>query len=178
MFGKMKNPMGKMPKLGKQVTQKNVLIGVILALFIATALFGYHKYAKPMLNRQKTANMEHNTNNDGPDGNIRTAEVLFFYADWCPHCKKVKEPVGDSMWDKLKRSEKVKEGTIINGYVIKYVPKDCTNNKDAATQETLDKYKVEGFPTFKIARGNEIIEYDAKPEIESLERFILATLSK
>jgi thiol-disulfide isomerase/thioredoxin len=172
------SPKEYMKKMSKHMSGQNIVIGVILAMFICAALFGYNKYAKPLLNRQKTANMEHNTQSDGPGGNIRTAEVLFFYADWCPHCKKVKDPPGDSMWDKLKTSEKVSDGTIINGYAIKYVGKDCTNNKDPQTQKTLDKYKVEGFPTFKIALGNEIIEYDAKPEIDSLERFILTTLSR
>ena len=176
MFGKMK---GGLPKnMSKQMTNKNILMGVILALFIGTAIFGYNKYVKPLLNREKTANMEHNTQSDNPGQNIRTAEVLFFYADWCPHCKKVKDPAGSSMWDKLITSERVKDGTIINGYAIKYVAKDCTNNKDPETQEALDKYKVEGFPTFKIALGKEIIEFDAKPELDTLERFILTTLSR
>lgn len=173
-----KGPGMNLSKMSKKATTKNILIGAVFILFICAAFFGYYKYAKPLINRKKTANMEHNTNSDIPGGNMRTAEVLFFYADWCPHCKKVKEPEGSSMWDKLQSSERVKEGTIINGYVIKYVGKDCTNNKDPTTQQTLDKYKVEGFPTFKISRGNEIIEYDAKPELESLERFILTTLSQ
>lgn len=173
-----KNPIKNMQNMSKQMTTSNIVIGIILALFIGAAIFGYNKYAKPYLNRQKTSNMEHNTQSNVPGENVRVAQVLFFYADWCPHCKKVKDPVGDSMWDKLKTSEKVREGTIINGYAIKYVPKDCTNNKDPETQQTLEKYKVEGFPTFKIAMGNEIIEYDAKPDLESLERFILSTLSR
>tara|TARA_Y100000741_G_scaffold364083_1_gene354026 strand:+ start:925 stop:1464 length:540 start_codon:yes stop_codon:yes gene_type:complete len=173
-----KNPMKNMQNMTKQMTNKNILIAIILALFIGAAIFGYNKYVKPLLNREKTANMEHNTQADNDLDNIRTAEVLFFYADWCPHCKKVKDPSGSSMWDKLMASEKVKDGTIINGYAIKYVAKDCTNNKDPTTQETLEKYKVEGFPTFKISLGKEIIEYDAKPELESLERFILTTLSR
>ena len=55
---------------------------------------------------------------------------------------------------------------------------NCTKKIKELGIKRGKKYKVEGFPTFKIAMGNEIIEYDAKPDLESLERFILSTLSR
>ena len=167
-----------MNNMKKKMTSKNLVIAAIVILFIAAAYYGYNKFAVPLINRQKTANMEHN-NRGASNIADREATVLFFYADWCPHCKKVKEPSGSSIWDKIQTNEKVGNNMIVNGYVIKYKGVNCTDNKNPETQKALDKYKVEGFPTFKIAKGtSEIIEFDAKPEVESLERFILTTLSQ
>ena len=148
---------------------KDILLAGLLLIILALIILYFARNYMYRVKELDTKEGMTNSNN---------AEVIFFFADWCPHCKKVKDPSGSSMWDKLMASEKVKDGTIINGYAIKYVAKDCTNNKDPTTQETLEKYKVEGFPTFKISLGKEIIEYDAKPELESLERFILTTLSR
>ena len=40
-----------------------------------------------------------------------------------------------------------------------------------------DQYKVEGYPTIKLVKGNQVIEYDAKPSIEHLTEFLNSTLS-
>ena len=114
-------------------------------------------------------NLEHNTD---MGINKQTVEVLFFYADWCPHCKKAKPH-----WNNLKNSEKVGEGTRINNYSIVYTEVDCTDDKASGVQEKLSKFKVDGFPTIKMVKGTEVIEFDAKPELEILEGFVLQTLN-
>ena len=48
---------------------------------------------------------------------------------------------------------------------------DC--DKDTAIAE---KFKVEGYPTIKLVRGNQVIEYDAKPDIDTLNQFLNASL--
>ena len=90
----------------------------------------------------------------GPGENI---DIYFFYTSWCPHCK-----TAFPVWNTLK-AEKPK----VNGVTINYIEVDC--EKDAATAE---KYSVEGYPTIKLVRGNSVIEYDAKPELDTLKRFI------
>ena len=48
---------------------------------------------------------------------------------------------------------------------------DGEDNPDLA-----DKYKVEGYPTIKLIKGNQVIEYDAKPTKEHLKEFLNSTL--
>ena len=60
-------------------------------------------------------------------------------------------------------------GLSVNG---KY---DQANSLRIATgyKDLLKKYKVEGFPTIKLDRGNnDIVELDAKPSEESLSQFL------
>jgi len=40
-----------------------------------------------------------------------------------------------------------------------------------------DKFNVKGFPTIKMMKGNQMIEYDAKPSKETLNEFIRSSLA-
>ena len=150
-------------RLSKVLSNKKfIVVLIVTSIFIAAAIYTYRRYVVPRMKPSYVPNKEFTSgSNEGSD----TADLYFFYTEWCPHCKAAKP-----IWAKLK--EEVGDGKI-KGVKINFLDIDADKNTEMA-----DKYKVEGFPTFKIARGNEIIEYDAKPEIESLERFILATLSK
>jgi len=156
--------------MAKLSTQKKLMIGGSLVLFLAVSYYVYVTYAVPILNKQKQANLEH-TMSDGIIGS-NTAEVMFFFADWCPHCKKAKPE-----WNKLKQSSLVGSGKVVNGYTIVYTEVDCTDDKNSAVQEKLNKFRVEGFPTIKLIKGTEVIEYDAKPDEDTLTQFLTTALS-
>ena len=36
----------------------------------------------------------------------------------------------------------------------------------------MNKFKIEGYPTIKLIKNNEIIEYDAKPKKETIKTFL------
>lgn len=91
----------------------------------------------------------------GGDG--KRVDVYFFHTSWCPHCKTA-EPI----WNNLKT-----EKPTVKGITINYIEVDCET--DTATAE---KFSVDGYPTIKLVTGNSVIEYDAKPELETLKRFI------
>jgi thioredoxin-like negative regulator of GroEL len=48
---------------------------------------------------------------------------------------------------------------------------DC--DKEAALAE---KFNVQGYPTIKLVKGNQVIEYDAKPEKDTLMEFLHTSL--
>jgi len=155
--------------LPKPTGKKNLMIGAIVLIFGLLTIYIYRTYAVPLIYKKNKPNLEHNTE---MGINKQTVEVLFFYADWCPHCKKAKPH-----WNNLKNSEKVGQGRRVNNYSIVYTEVDCTDDKASGIQEKLSKFKVDGFPTIKMVKGTEVIEFDAKPEFEILEGFVLQTLN-
>ena len=97
----------------------------------------------------------------------KEAELLFFYVDWCPHCKTAKPA-----WNDLKAEY---ENKTINGYKVIFTDIDCTNETAEVTQ-LMDQYKIEGYPTIKLLKDGQVIEYDAKPSKDTLEQFLKTVL--
>ncbi len=96
-----------------------------------------------------------------------SAELLFFYADWCPHCKAAKP-----IWNELKTEY---ENKTINGYKVIFTEVDCSE-ETAEVEKLMNQYSVEGYPTIKLLKDGQIIEYDAKPSKEMLTKFLNTAL--
>jgi len=94
----------------------------------------------------------------------KSAQLYLFKVDWCPHCKTAK-PVFDEV-------EKELNGRPINDYVVTFKTVDCEAEPDMA-----DKFKVEGYPTIKLVKNGEVIEYDAKPEKDKIIEFLTTMLA-
>lgn len=69
------------------------VITALSIVFIMIALYTYRKYIAH--NSNYVANKEFV--NKGEEDNVDSADLYFFYTDWCPHCKTAK-PV----WNDLK----------------------------------------------------------------------------
>ncbi len=95
------------------------------------------------------------------------AELLFFYADWCPHCKAAKP-----IWNDLKSEY---ENKTINGYQVIFTEIDCSE-ETAEVEKLMNQYNVEGYPTIKLLKDGQVIEYDAKPSKETLTKFLNTVL--
>ena len=52
---------------------------------------------------------------------------------------------------------------------------NCTE-ESAGNEELLNRYKIEGYPTIKLLKDNQIIEFDAKPTKDNLEQFLNTAL--
>ena len=96
------------------------------------------------------------------------AELLMFHADWCPHCKSAKPE-----WEKI--VEKY-NGKVVNGYNVTFTDVNCTE-ETPETNEMMELYKVEGFPTIKLVKGDQVIDFEAKPTESSLDQFLNTILS-
>ena len=142
---------------------KNKKILIVIgcsAIFICAAIFVFLTYVKPKLNKQYVANKEFTKTDSNFDNQ---SDLYFFYTSWCPHCKSAKPT-----WEKLKQEV---GNSQINGTTIKFIEIDC--DQDSAT---ADKFKVEGYPTIKLVHKNQIIEYDAKPDLDTLKTFLEKSL--
>ena len=153
-------------------TSTFIYIGVAIILIIISVGV-YYQYIKPALNPSYTANREKmpgeggDEDGNGGGGGSKTAELMFFYVDWCPHCKTAKPD-----WEELKSEY---ENKTINGYHVKFTEINCTEESDEI-EKLINKYSIEGYPTIKLLKDGQIIEYDAKPSKDTLIQFLNSVL--
>lgn len=145
-----------------------IFLFLSLAVFSVAAYFIYQSYVLPFLNPSYVANKEFVPKDSGSGKKDKKADMMFFFAEWCPHCKTAKPE-----WEKMKAAYANRS---VNGYEIQFIEINCTN-ETPEVKEMLDKYNVEGFPTIKLVKENgEIVEYDAKVKFPLMEQFVHAAL--
>jgi hypothetical protein len=138
-----------------------IIAFVVFVIFAYFAHYGYTQfYAK------KAANKYANVSN----ANRRNKEVtiLFFHVDWCPHCKKALPA-----WNTFSQQFNGKE---VNGYVVKCVDMDCTTESSDIAR-AINTYKIESYPTIKMLKDQQTIEFDSKITTSSLEQFVNTMLN-
>jgi thiol-disulfide isomerase/thioredoxin len=136
---------------------KKIIISIIV--FILFAVLGYYmytQYGSPVINKKNEDIYQ--------ASDPKEATVYFFYADWCPHCKKAK-PV----WEDFKNNY---NGKTINGYKLNVVSVNCSNAEEPETANMIDRFDIKSYPTIKIQFGDQIYEFDAKITPENLEQFV------
>lgn len=138
------------------------MILIVAIFFLIVAIYLYNKYVTPMVDNKYVANNEFQQKSD--DSDVENVELYIFTVNWCPHSKKA-----IPIWEQLKAEYSNKT---FNNYNINFIQVDGEENPSLA-----DKYKVEGYPTIKMVKGNQVIEYDAKPSLEHLKEFLNSTLS-
>lgn len=139
------------------------VIGII-ALIVILAILAYITYKntiEPMTNPVYKANSEHIPTGQNKGG--KEVELMLFYTDWCPHCKTAKPE-----WEQVKAEY---EGKQINGYTIMFTEVNCTN-ETPEVEKLIRTYKIEGYPTIKLIKDNQVIDYDAKPTKATLVQFL------
>jgi thiol-disulfide isomerase/thioredoxin len=137
---------------------------IILAIVLIIILGSYYYFQNVNTKTVFNANREHGTSD--PNSN-KTAEMMLFYVDWCPHCKTAKPE-----WENLKSEY---EGKQINGYTLVFSEYNCTA-ETSENEELMNKYKIEGYPTIKLLKDSQVIEYDAKPTKSTMEPFLHTVL--
>jgi thiol-disulfide isomerase/thioredoxin len=134
---------------------------VVLIIFLLIIYFSYNSIYKK-LNKNKFT--------DVANSNIRNREatVYFFHVDWCPHCKKALPE-----WNKFKVDNNGKE---INGYIVNCVEMNCTNETSDITR-AINEYNIDSYPTVKMLKDNQKIEFDSKITSTALNSFVVTMLN-
>lgn len=165
--GVMNTPAGGSNSLTDKLSEyKWTIVGVIA--LIGLALILYFFVFKPMSTTQVnySANNERDTYSS-QNSNSKDAEIMLFYVDWCPHCKTAKPA-----WNDVKSEY---ENKTINGYKVIFTEINCTE-ETAEVEHLMNKYNIEGFPTIKLLKDGQVVEYDAKPTKETLTQFLNTVL--
>jgi thiol-disulfide isomerase/thioredoxin len=143
--------------------KNSILMGVIFLIFLVAAIYTYRRYVANKINPQYVANSEFVKEGEQRQAANSVADLYFFYTTWCPHCKK-----SMPIWQSLKSEFDNKE---FKGTTINFIEVDC--DKDTALAE---KFNIQGYPTIKLVKGNQVIEYDAKPSKDTLMEFLQTSL--
>ena len=148
------------------LSMKNFVIIGALVFFILIAVYYYNNHIVPKIKPSFKANNELMPSNSNSNGS-REAELFLFYADWCPHCKTAKP-----IWNEIKDEY---ENKTINGYSVVFTEVNCTT-ESAEVDKLMNQYKVEGFPTIKLLKDGQVVEFDAKPSRDNLNQFLNTVL--
>jgi len=157
------NYINKLKNFTSSISMKTIMIFLVILLFLGIGIYIYIKQIKSKFTTGYSANNEHTFSNNGQGGKAGEAELLLFYADWCPHCKTAKP-----IWEEIKSEF---ESKTINGYSIVFTEINCTT-ETPEVEKMMNTYKVEGFHTIKLLKNGQVIEYDAKPSKATLEQFL------
>lgn len=131
------------------------LILVLLVIFITVGVYGYRRFYKPRTAINDVANANRRD---------KELEVILFTVDWCPHCKTAKPE-----WSAFQEQY---NGQVVNGYTIKCTSIDCTDAKDPEIQNMCSTYNIDSYPTVKMLKGDQHIDFDAKVKTTNLSQFV------
>jgi len=136
------------------------IIVFCLVLFSVVAFFVLRNQYNKI---QKQKIVDSVTNSDDTNGVSKKCEMIYFYTTWCPFCKKARPE-----WDKFKEEW---AGKKINGYMITFTEVDCDVNDAMA-----NKYDVKSYPTIKLVKEGQVIDFDARPTADALTQFAVTVL--
>jgi thiol-disulfide isomerase/thioredoxin len=134
---------------------------IVLIIFLSVTYYAYYNiYKKSEPNKFKNV----------ANANRRNKEVtiFFFHVDWCPHCKKALPE-----WNTFKAQNNGKQ---VNGYLVKCVDLNCTNETSDITR-AINEYNIDSYPTVKMLKENQKIEFDSKITSTALDSFVITMLN-
>jgi thiol-disulfide isomerase/thioredoxin len=151
--------LNKLKDLTSKMNLKNVLMIFLAIVLIIVIYYIYTKYFSNGLGKT-IENMENQSGD-------KAAELMLFHVDWCPHCKTAKPE-----WDQVKAEYQNKS---INGYKVMFNEINCTDETPEKVK-MIETYKIEGYPTIKLVKDNQVIDFDAKPTKDTLTKFLNTVL--
>jgi thiol-disulfide isomerase/thioredoxin len=151
--------------LSKYVVNKKIMVGIFIFIVFIIVIIWWMRRRKSPGTFDDVANSANRGTSDSAGANSgKEALIYFFHADWCPHCKKAQPE-----WDTFKMSHHNKT---VNGYTIKCISVDCTDDKESTAKQLINQYNIESYPTVKMVKENTTIDYDAGVKSESLKKFV------
>ena len=155
-----------------QLNKKHIIIIVILViLFGFLTYYIYNNYLIKYVKKNYVSNTEfineqqYTTTDTDNNLDLKSADFYYFYTNWCPHSKSATPIIND-----LKKQIEDNNNMFSSVY-INFVEVDCEKDKKLA-----DKFSVEGYPTIKLVYNSKVYEYDAKPNLNTLNEFLKSVL--
>jgi len=146
---------------------RKTMIWIILfvILILIAAVYGYYQFYVPSAKFRNFNDLSNKIPLGQGQGDGSDVLVYFFHADWCPHCS-----TAAPEWSSFVKNY---DGAEVNGHTIRCVDVNCTDDSNAETQDLIQEYKVQGYPTIKMLKNGKTIDFDAKVTNNFLEQFII-----
>ena len=149
----------KMKHLQKYIIHK---IGPKNAVLVASSMIiilfvCYYIYRTMFYTRKETFK----SNGSGSD---KQAELMLFYATWCPACTAFKP-----QWESLKEQM---HGKQINGTHIIFTEIDCSDNKNSEIEKKMQQFNITGFPSIILLHNGRKIAFDGSRSKENVSAFL------
>ena len=138
-----------------------IFIAILAILFIILSVYLFNDFKKSYFNKKHVLNKEYLNKTNNQNLSKDNIEIIYFYTEWCPYCKKAKPE-----WEKF--SEYIKNFNNDNEKIyVKLTSVDCDKEKKLA-----NKYNINGYPTIKLIKNNKVNDYDARPNKDTLVKFL------
>ena len=132
----------------------------VVALIAVAAYYIYRANKNNLLENFESNNLNNLVSKPNPNDN--EVVLVLFYVDWCPHCVSTKPE-----WSKLVNNLNNKE---VNGVNVKV--NACNAEGSAAEKEFASENNVQGYPTIKFIKNNEVVEYNGARNALEMENFV------
>jgi len=93
------------------------------------------------------------------------ANLMFFYATWCPHCKTAQQP-----WRSLQQFIK-NSGYTYGGKTVSFEEINAETDKGKTAL-----FNIQGYPTFKLQTADKLYEMVGKPTTLNFREFLKKAL--
>ena len=137
-----------------------IWLGVFIISLIGVAVYAYQIYVTPLPKQLVDGDIA----NANTRSTRASADIYFFFADWCPHCTAAKP-----FWKNFKENN---NGKKVNGKTIQCIDVDCTDENNEESNRLIAQYDVQGYPTIKMQKEDDVIVFDAKITKYSLNEFV------
>ena len=145
----------------KGMDTNSVLICVLVVALIAVGLYYLIKANRNVEHfESQPAELNNLTEKPNPKGNDLV--IVLFYVDWCPHCVSTKPE-----WEKL---VKKMNNTNVKGHNVKV--NACNAEGSQVEQDFANENNVQGYPTIKVIKEDEVVDYNGARNAEAMEEFI------
>ena len=140
-------------------TEHSITIGIIVGSCIVVSLIWYFFLSNQQTGGNSEESIESSLFESETYTSLNGGEALprctLYYANWCGHCKVLKPT-----WQQLIESDKFKGK-------VQFEEVEADENP-----EKIQEQQIEGFPTIKITKDAETVEYQGDRTIEDLEKFL------
>jgi len=150
--------------LSKYIVNKKVMVAIFIFIVFIIVIIWWMRQKKSTVSFDDVSNPDDRNNTATGENMSKEALIYFFHADWCPHCKKAQPE-----WNTFMMSH---DNKLKNGYKIKCISVDCTDDKESTAKQLINQYNVESYPTVKMVKDNKTIDYDASVKSGSLNKFV------
>tara|TARA_A100001015_G_C14808662_1_gene639948 strand:- start:433 stop:855 length:423 start_codon:yes stop_codon:yes gene_type:complete len=134
----------------------NTIYTILLVSLLVSGL-SFLAYRVYLQSQKKTS--DYLENNEFVDKKLLSGNnLLFFYTDWCKHCRKSKP-----IWENLKKNNDLK---VFNLNLVDI------DGEDEKNYELLKNYKIKEYPTIILEYNNKKFIFDANLTTETLMKFL------